>query len=148
MLNVGERAPEFELSDQTGATQTLAGLLAGGELILYFYPADFTPLCTAEACAFRDSYSGVEQLGVRVVGVSPQDQSSHARFAERYDLPFPLLADPGKVVIREYGVDGPLGFGVRRVTFRINQEGIVQNRVISDFFVNSHLALLKRTLAG
>ena len=148
MLNVGEQAPEFSLPDQTGAMRTLGELCAAGELILYFYPADFTPVCTAEACAFRDNYDGVETLGLQVVGVSPQDEATHARFANQFRIPFPLLADPHKTAIRSYGVDGPLGFGVRRATFHIDQQGVVQNRVVADFFVHSHLELLRATVAG
>ncbi len=143
MLKVGAKAPDFELTDQSGATVSLSALLAAGELVLYFYPADFTPVCTAEACAFRDNYDGVSELGVQVVGVSPQSESSHTQFAQRHDIPFPLLADTGKKVIRKYGVDGPLGIGVRRVTYLIGQDGVVKNRVVADFTVSRHLDLLK-----
>lgn len=146
MLAVGDRAPEFELPDQAAVLVTLDELVSRGELILYFYPADFSPVCTAEACAFRNSYDGVAELGIQVVGVSPQSTNSHRRFAERYHLPFPLLSDPRKQVIRSYGVDGPLGFGVRRATFLIDQSKFVRNRVVSDLFAGSHLGLLKQTL--
>lgn len=143
VLKVGAKAPDFELTDQAGEMVTLSGLLAQGDLILYFYPADFTPVCTAEACAFRDNYDGVSELGVQVVGVSPQSASSHSRFAERHNIPFPLLADTRKQVIRKYGVDGLLGIGVRRVTFLIGADGLVKNRVVADFTVSRHLDLLK-----
>lgn len=147
MLKIGDTAPDFELADQSGSVINLNQLINNGELILYFYPADFTPLCTAEACAFRDSYAGVADIGAQIVGVSPQSVASHERFSKSYSIPFPLLADQGKKVIRAYGVDGPLGFGVRRVTFLIDKSGVIQNRVVSDLFVKSHLDLLKKTLS-
>ena len=146
MLKIGDTAPDFELQDQSGKTVTLDQVAADGDLILYFYPADFSPVCTAEACAFRDSYAGASSVGARVVGVSPQSVSSHQRFASSFSIPFPLLSDPRKKAIRAYGVDGPLGFGVRRVTFLIDREKIIRNRVVSDLFVGSHTDLLKQTL--
>jgi len=147
MLKIGDTAPDFELTDQSGSVTNLNQLMSDGELILYFYPADFTPLCTAEACAFRDSYEGIADIGTQIVGISPQSVASHERFSKSYSIPFPLLADQRKKVIRAYGVDGPLGFGVRRVTFLIDKSGVIQNRVVSDLFVKSHLDLLKKTLS-
>ena len=146
MLRIGDPAPDFELKDQFGNPVTLEQMAADGDLILYFYPADFSPVCTAEACAFRDSYTGVSSVGVQVVGVSPQSVASHQRFTKNFSIPFPLLSDPRKKVIRAYGVDGPLGFGVRRVTFLIDRSRVVRNRVVSDLFVGSHTDLLKKTL--
>ncbi|MEM7099638.1 MAG: peroxiredoxin [Pseudomonadota bacterium] len=147
MLKKGQTAPDFELSNQDDTTLSLDGLLQEGDLLLYFYPADFTPVCTAEACVFRDNYAGIAELGKQIVGISPQSVNSHARFAEQYELPFPILSDVAKKVIRAYGVDGPLGFGVRRVTFLIGQDKVVKKRVIADFTTASHLALLKETIA-
>ena len=146
MLRIGDSAPDFELKDQFGNLVTLEQMAADGDLILYFYPADFSPVCTAEACAFRDSYAGVSSVGAQVVGVSPQSVASHQRFTNSFSIPFPLLSDPRKKVIRAYGVDGPLGFGVRRVTFLIDRSRVVRNRVVSDLFVGSHTDLLKKTL--
>jgi len=146
MLRIGDTAPDFELKDQFGNPVMLTQMAADGDLILYFYPADFSPVCTAEACAFRDSYTDVSSVGAQVVGVSPQSVASHQRFANSFSIPFPLLSDPRKKVIRAYGVDGPLGFGVRRVTFLIDHTRIVRNRVVSDLFVGSHTDLLKKTL--
>ena len=146
MLRIGDIAPDFELKDQSGNPVSLTQMAADGDLILYFYPADFSPVCTSEACAFRDSYSGASNLGTQVVGVSPQSVASHQRFANSFSIPFPLLSDPAKKVIRAYGVDGPLGFGVRRVTFLIDGSRVVRNRVVSDLFVGSHTDLLKKTL--
>ena len=149
MLKAGETAPDFALPDQHGATQSLSNLLAAsGDLIVYFYPVDFSPVCTAETCAFRDNYDGLDDLGIQIVGISPQSQSSHKRFAEQFNVPFPLLADPKKEAIKAFGVDGPLGFGVRRVTFHIDASQTIKHRVISDLFVGSHLDLLKKAVAG
>lgn len=146
MLEIGQSAPDIELKDQSGELITLDQVLANGDLILYFYPADFTPLCTAEACAFRDNFDDVASVNTQIVGVSPQSVDSHRRFADRHRIPFALLSDPRKVVIRAYGVDGPLGFGVRRVTFLIDREKVIRNRVVSDLFVGSHTDLLKKTV--
>ncbi|MDP6376153.1 MAG: peroxiredoxin [Pseudomonadales bacterium] len=146
MLRIGDMAPEFELADQSGSTVTLNQLVADGDVVLYFYPADFSPVCTAEACAFRDSYEDVSSVGVRVVGVSPQGVGSHQRFSNRFSIPFPLLSDPQKITIKAYGVDGPLGFGVRRATFLIDAKKTVRNRVVSDLFIGSHTELLNKTV--
>ena len=93
MLKKGTRAPEFDLVDQDGKRHTLKSLLAKGPLILYFYPADFTPGCTKEACTFRDLQNDLLRAKLRVVGVSPQDADSHRKFAAQHNLNFTLLAD-------------------------------------------------------
>lgn len=146
MIKIGDTAPDFELPNQSGEAVSLAGLLANGELVLYFYPADFTPICTAEACAFRDAYDDLAEIDVQVVGVSPQSADSHQRFASRHSLPFPILCDERKSVIKAYGVDGPLGFGVRRATYLIDKDQTVANRVVSDLFVGSHMDLVKAVI--
>ena len=146
MLQVGEAVPAFVLNDQQGRSTTLADLIGDKGLIVYFYPADFTPVCTKEACAFRDQWPDLTALGVRVVGISPQDEASHARFAAEHQLPFPLLADPAKVAIKAFGVQGPLGFGVRRATFLVGADGKVQARAVADFFLGDHKALIEQVL--
>lgn len=151
MLKIGESAPEFELAAQDGNLVTLDELVADGDVLLYFYPADFSPVCTAQACAFRDTNQDVMDLGataagVRIVGVSPQSVGSHGRFADSFSIPFQLLSDPGKTVIKAYGVDGPMGFGVRRASFLIDRGKVIRNRVVSDFFVGSHTDLLRKTI--
>ncbi len=146
MLNVGDIAPDFVLKDQSGSSVSLDQLLAKGELVLYFYPADFTRVCIAEACAFRDAYDDLSEVKVDVVGISPQGADSHSRFAGQYNLPFPLLCDEGKEVIRAYGADGPLGFGVRRVTFLIDGTKHIKNRVVADLFVKKHIELIKAVI--
>lgn len=146
MLRTGQIAPDFELLDQNGALVSLDTLVDAGEVMLYFYPADFTPICTAQACAFRDTFEDLASVDVQIVGVSPQSADSHQRFSRQNAIPFPVLVDDQKRVIRAYGVDGPLGFGVRRVTYLIDRTKTVVNRVVSDFFVGSHTDLLNRTL--
>lgn len=141
MLKEGDRAPAFSLPNQLGEQISLDELLQQGELLLYFYPADFTPVCTAEACAFRDRYAELRAAQANVIGISPQSVASHKRFADTFNVPFSLLFDEGKKTIRAYGVDGPLGFGVRRATFQIGVDGIIKQRVLSDLFVGSHLKL-------
>ncbi|MFU8815212.1 MAG: peroxiredoxin [Pseudomonadales bacterium] len=146
MLKIGDIAPEFELTDQQGEACSLSELTRAGPAVVYFYPADFTPGCTREACLFRDRYDALVELSVPVVGISPQSEDSHRRFADAFSLPFPLLSDPDKKVIRAFGVDGPLGFGVRRVTFLIGPDRRVENRVVADFMVDSHLSLVQRVI--
>ena len=142
MLDVGDTAPDFELTGEDGKVITLDDLLAEGPLILYFYPADFTSVCTAEACEIRDRHEDLRAVSANVVGVSPQDEPSHNRFRNRYDLPFPLLDDRRKEVIKAYGVNGPMGLGVRRVTFLINPGKKIANRVVADFRVKQHMDLI------
>jgi len=142
MLDIGDTAPDFELTGEDGNAITLDDLLSEGPLILYFYPADFTSVCTAEACEIRDRHEDLRAVSANVVGVSPQGESSHNRFRDRYDLPFPLLDDRRREVIKAYGVSGPLGMGVRRVTFLINPDKKIANRVVADFGVKQHMALI------
>lgn len=148
MLNKGERAPEFALPDETGTIITLGELLGGSSLILYFYPADFTPGCTQEACDLRDLHAAILAAGLRVVGISPQDGDSHRRFRERHQLPFTLLSDFDKSAIKAYGLNGPLGLGVRRATFLIDADGIVQDAVLADLRIARHKAFVERAVAA
>ena len=144
MLNIGDRAPEFSLTDDEGREQTLRGLLAKGPLVLYFYPADFTAVCTREACMFRDFNVRLAESGVQVVGVSPQDAESHRRFKAAHELNFPLLADVQKAVVRAYDVDGPFGVGVRRVSYLIETDGRIADLVKADIRLGPHEAFLER----
>jgi len=146
MLANGRKAPDFELQDQDGKKQTLKALLKDGPLILYFYPADFTPGCTKEACSFRDLHQELLKAKLRVVGVSPQDVASHRRFADKHDLNFPLLADPDKTVVKAYDLDGPLGFGVRRGTYLIGKDGTIRDSVLADLRIGAHEAFVKKAL--
>ncbi len=143
MLKVGDKAPDFELRNQQAELVSLEGLLAEGPLVLYFYPIDFSPVCTAQTCAMRDRYEGASVQGIQIVGVSPQGVESHKRFADMHSVPFPLLADPGKEVVKAYGVDGLFGFGTRRATFLIGTDRIVKNRAVADLTVGAHTDLLE-----
>lgn len=121
---VGEAAPDFELLDQNSEKHALKDY-AGKWLVLYFYPKDDTPGCTQEACTFRDDLHKLTALGAQVVGISVDDGASHAEFAKKYHLPFPLLADEKKEVATRYGVLMNLGFFkiAKRYTFLINPQG-------------------------
>lgn len=146
MLKAGQRAPDFALENDKGEEVTLAGLLENGPLILYFYPADFTPGCTAEACSIRDIHSEIQSVGLQVAGVSPQDADSHARFRARHDLPFELLCDPDKAAAKAYDVDGPFGVGVRRATFLIDQDGTIRDAVQADLRIGRHEEFIKNAI--
>lgn len=148
MLKPGDKAPDFSLPDQAGRTVTLDDLLADGPLILFFYPADFTPICTREACLFRDAYRELAAAGVSVCGVSPNDSKSHARFRDRHGLTYTLLADPGKNAIRAFGVDGPFGIGMRRATFLIGPDHRIREAVRADLRLKPHDDLMQRVLAA
>ena len=148
MIEAGERAPDFSLKDQDGKTWSLGDLLADGPLVLYFYPADFTPGCTKEACSIRDIHGEIAAAGLRVVGVSPQDSDSHSRFASRHKLPFTLLADPDRTAVRAYRVDGPMGIGVRRATFLIGQDGVIQDSVLADLRIGRHEAFIRNAIGA
>ena len=146
MLAPGSRAPEFTLPDQNGRERSLTSLLGDGPLILYFYPADFTPGCTAEACALRDLNTDIQHAGLRVVGVSPQSSDSHKRFAQKYGLKYTLLADPDKTVIKMYDADGPLGIAVRRITYLIDQNRVVQDALLADFRISRHEEFVRKAV--
>lgn len=138
----GDQAPVFEGTDQNGNKINLVGL-RGSKVVLYFYPKDDTPGCTAEACDLRDNYEALLSKGYKVVGVSPDTEKSHLKFAEKYHLPFPLLPDPDKKIIMDYGVWGPKKFmgksyeGVLRTTFIISEDGTIEE-VISKVDTKNH----------
>jgi thioredoxin-dependent peroxiredoxin len=147
MLPTGTTAPDFTLPNDRGEETFLSDLLAAGPLILYFYPADFTPGCTKEACAIRDLHDDVVSAGLQVVGISPQDPESHARFREQHNLPFILLSDPDKKVIRLYGVEGPFGIGVRRATYLIDGSGRIQAGLLADLRIGRHKEFIRRAIS-
>ncbi len=146
MLSAGAKAPEFELENDQGGETTLSDLLQNGPLILYFYPADFTPGCTKEACSIRDIHSDISAVGLQVAGISPQDVESHQRFRDEYELPFILLSDPEKVAIKMYDVDGPFGVGVRRATFLINQDRTIKDAVLADVRIGRHQEFIEKAV--
>jgi peroxiredoxin Q/BCP len=146
MLKAGSSAPEFVLQDDRGQDTSLSDLLQSGPLILYFYPADFTPGCTREACTIRDIHDDLVAVGLKIAGISPQDPSSHARFRKEHDLPFTLLSDPDKVAIKLYNVDGPLGVGVRRATFLISQDRNVHDAMVADIRISRHKEFIEKAI--
>lgn len=146
MLEIGSRAPEFVLPNDEGGESSLSDLLENGPLILYFYPADFTPGCTKEACSIRDIHNDIQSVGLQVAGISPQDEDSHQRFREEHGLPFILLSDPEKVAIKMYDVDGPFGVGVRRATFLINQDRKIQDAVMADVRIGRHQEFIEKAI--
>jgi len=147
MLNAGDVAPEFILPDENGDEVSLSEMLQAGPLFLYFYPADFTPGCTKEACSIRDIHADISAVGLQVIGVSPQDGESHSRFKQEHRLPFRLLSDEDKVAIKMYDVDGPFGVGVRRVTYLISQGQKIQDAIQADVLVNRHKDFIEKAVA-
>jgi len=146
MLKPGTKAPEFILNTHDGTETSLSDLLQNGPLILYFYPADFTPGCTKEACAIRDIHDNIQSVGLTVAGISPQDEESHQRFREEHDLPFVLLSDPEKVAIKMYDVDGPFGVGVRRATFLITQSRSITDAIMADVLIGRHQEFIEKAV--
>jgi len=131
-LTEGMPAPQFEGKDQNGNSIKLSNY-AGKKVVLYFYPKDNTPGCTAEACSLRDNYKELIQKGFVVLGVSPDNEKSHKGFAEKFSLPFPLIADPEKKILTAYGAYGEKVMygkkvtGVIRTTFIIDEKGKIEN---------------------
>ena len=146
MLLIGSQAPDFQVPDQDGNPVSLGTLLAHGPLVLYFYPADDTPGCTREACFIRDVHAELAAAGLTVAGVSPQGAASHRRFADKYALPFTLLADTGKTLARAYGVLGPFGLGLRRATFLIGTDRVILDTVRADLRIGRHEDFIRRAL--
>ena len=130
MIQEGQPAPDFELPSDSGDTVTLSSL-RGKPVVLYFYPKDDTPGCTTQACGIRDAYGEFERAGAVVLGVSPDDERSHGKFRDKYELPFTLLADTDHEVAERYGVWGEKTYmgrtymGINRSTFVIDGDGIV-----------------------
>jgi peroxiredoxin Q/BCP len=131
VIEEGKAAPDFELSNDSGETVKLSDL-HGKQVVLYFYPKDDTPGCTTQACGIRDTYGEFERAGAVVLGVSPDDEKSHVKFKQKYDLPFTLLADKDHEVAEEYGVWAEKSYmgrsymGVERSTFVIGEDGTVK----------------------
>lgn len=148
-LEVGQVAPGFQGVDQDGAPLRLADF-TGRKLLLYFYPKDDTPGCTAEACSLRDGHAALRKAGYEVLGVSPDKATKHRKFADKYDLPFRLLADPEKVAAKAYGVWGRKKFmgreydGILRTTFLIDEKGVITD-IIRDVRTKDHAAQVLET---
>ncbi|HEY7152148.1 MAG TPA: peroxiredoxin [Solirubrobacterales bacterium] len=128
-VEVGDRAPDFELTGTGDRTYRLTDF-RGGWLVLAFYPGDFTPVCTRQFCSYRDAADRLDDLDAEVLGISPQSLDSHERFRAKYGLTVPLLADPDRTTIRAYGVLGPGGL-VRRSIFIVDPTGVVRYRHVA-----------------
>lgn len=130
-LQAGQKAPAFTGKDQHGNKVSLSNY-KGSKVVLYFYPADDTPGCTAQACNLRDHYSALQKSGYAVIGISPDDAASHQKFGKKYNLPFPLIADTKHGIIEKYGVWGEKNLygrkfmGLHRTTFLIDEKGIIE----------------------
>ena len=137
-IQVGDVAPDFTLPDQTGTPVQLRQLLGRSAIVLYFYPKDATPGCAIEARAFQGSYEAFKEAGAEVVGISSDSVASHRRFATSEQLAFPLLSDRGGTVRDLYGVEKTLGVLPGRVTYVIDQAGIVRHIYSSQIMVTRH----------
>lgn len=148
MLALGSQAPDFNLSDQSGQPAALRSLVLQGPLVIFFYPGDFTPACSAQACIFRDMHALATAAGVQVVGINPGPRQAHALFQSTFHLPYRLLCDPGKRVTRAYDALGPLGLLPRRVTYLVSPDAIIRDRVEASLRLSRHRAFMQRVLAA
>lgn len=141
-LKAGDKAPELNVNDQNGNTVKLADY-KGKKLVLYFYPKDDTPGCTAEACNLRDNYAALKKKGFEILGVSADNEKKHIKFIEKHNLPFPLLADTEQQVCNAYGVWGKKKFmgreymGINRTTFVIDEKGKIEH-IITEVDTKNH----------
>jgi peroxiredoxin Q/BCP len=138
-MDIGDKAPDFALPDETGTIRTLAGLLAEGPIVLYFYPAAMTPGCTAESCHFRDLQAEFAAVGAQRVGISTDAVDRQKQFSDKYSFDFPLLSDPDSAVARLYGVKRNLGLlPTKRVTFVIGTDGVIVDVIKSEIRFSKH----------
>ncbi len=141
-LKKGDEAPDFSGKDQDGKLISLKDF-KGKKLVIYFYPKDDTPGCTAQACNIRDNYAVLKKNGYAIIGISADDEKKHKKFIEKYNLPFQLIADIDKTIIRSYDVWGEKKFmgkiyeGIARSTFLIDEKGVIE-KVISDVITKNH----------
>lgn len=147
MLKIGDVAPDFTLPDQSGTPVSLRALLARGPVLLYFYPADATPICTAQACMVRDSATELESAGVQAVGISAQSVKSKRKFADSKLLSHLLLADVDKRVANAFGVRALFGLVPRRASFLIDPDTTIVDMAVADLSVGAHEKLVHRARA-
>ena len=139
-MKIGERVPSFELPDQDGQVIRFDDLRGKGPMVLFFYPKDETPVCTAEACSFRDANEDFVAAGATVLGISSDDVASHKRFAEKHKLPYRLLADVGAKVRKQLGVPrGMLGLTEGRVTYILDSDGVVRHAHEASLQAQAHV---------
>jgi peroxiredoxin Q/BCP len=147
-VGVGSKAPDFTLPSQSGEMMSLKDFLGEKVVILYFYPKDDTPGCTKEACAFRDEHEEFGKLDAEVIGVSSDSVESHRRFAEKHDLSFTLLSDEGGKVRKLYGVPKTFGIFPGRVTYVIDEKGVIRHVFSSQIGAVKHVEGALKSLAA
>lgn len=148
MLTPNNKAPLFSLKDQDGNLVELKSFLGKKTIVLFFYPQDETPGCTAEACSFRDNYIGFTAHNAQVIGISSDSEASHQKFRARHTLPYPLLSDPKGEVALSYGVKKRFGFLKDRVSFVIDPQGIIRHAYSSQMQVHKHIDECLRAVQG
>ena len=148
MISLHKKAPDFSLEDQNGTVHTLSSYV-GKKVLIYFYPKDDTPGCTTEACNFRDNYKDLQDTGLIVLGISKDSTKSHKKFADKFDLPFPLLADTDGVVCQAYGVwknkkfMGREYMGIDRMSFLVDEKGNIA-KIYEDVAPKTHVDDIKK----
>lgn len=147
MLAIGSTAPDFTLPDSDGGAFRLRDQLARGPLVLYFYPKDGTPTCTAQACMVRDRFEELSKAGITVVGVNADSGERHDRFAAKHSLPFTLLSDPKHEAVKLYGASAIFGWMTRRISYFIDADGRILDRAAADWSVKPHEQFIERVLS-
>ncbi len=148
LLAIGSSAPDFSLPDEDGTLHRLSDLYAQGPVVVYFYPKDDTPGCTAEACRFRDDYQDFTDAGARVVGISTDGADAHRAFKAKHGLPFTLLTDADGAVGRSFGVKKVLGLMPGRATFLLDRQGKVRLAFSSSINMHAHVENALQALRG
>ncbi len=146
-LTEGAKAPYFEAQDQSGKTVRLTDFAGKANIVLYFYPKDDTPGCTAQACSLRDGFAAIQAAGAVILGVSADDADSHLAFSKKFSLPFSLLADPKRTLIEAYGVKIPVVGMAKRVTFIIDKQGVIR-RILREIDTKGHDRQVLEVLKG
>ena len=147
MLKKGEKTPGFELGDENGELVKLSELLFNGPVLVYFYPKDFTSVCTRQACRVRDNYERIEKAGLQVIGINSEKPGKHARFRQHHRLPFRLLVDPGRQVARAWEALGPFGLYTARVSYLVGADGVIRDSVRADLRLGPHEQLIEQALS-
>lgn len=145
-VQVGDPVPDFSLPSQSGEMVNVKDFVGQKAVVLYFYPKDDTPGCTAESCAFRDSYQVFQDAGAEVIGISADSPASHTQFAAKHQLPFTLLSDTGNKIRKLFGVPATLGLLPGRVTYVIDRQGVVRKVFNSQFNFKAHIDEALKTL--
>lgn len=139
MLKTGTIAPNFNATLDDGTSFDLASYRGAKNVVLYFYPKDFTAGCTAQACSFRDNYAAISEFDALIFGVSGDSETTHASFKDKHELPFPLIADPGRSVHKLYEATGLIPWMTPRLTYVIDKAGVIRAAIRHDFRVQEHV---------